>query len=35
VNGDLVVFGPPLTTTEAQVREIVDALKKAINTYFK
>jgi adenosylmethionine-8-amino-7-oxononanoate aminotransferase len=32
VNGDLVVFGPPLTTTEAQVREIVDALKNAITT---
>lgn len=35
VNGDLVVFGPPLTTSEVQVREIVDALKNAISSYFK
>jgi adenosylmethionine-8-amino-7-oxononanoate aminotransferase len=35
VNGDLVVFGPPLTTSETQVREIVDALKVAISSFFK
>jgi adenosylmethionine-8-amino-7-oxononanoate aminotransferase len=34
VQGDLIMLGPPLTCSEAQVRELVALTAKAITTYF-
>lgn len=35
VNGDLVMLGPPLTITEAEVKEMVALLKGAITSFFR
>jgi adenosylmethionine-8-amino-7-oxononanoate aminotransferase len=34
INGDLVVFGPPLVITESQVEELVQLLKKCVQEFF-